>query len=122
MSDTPTVFVVDDDAAVRSSLQFLLESAGYAVEAYPSATEFMSVYRPERPGCLVLDVRLDGLSGLELQEEMVNQGVDLPIIFITGHGTVPMAVQALQRGAVDFLSKPFTDSELLKRIEQAMAE
>jgi two-component system response regulator FixJ len=122
MSDTRTVFVVDDDAAVRSSLQFLLESAGYAVESFPSATEFMETYRPERPGCLVLDVRLEGLSGLDLQEQMLSQGVELPIIFITGHGTVPMAVQALQRGALDFLAKPFTEADLLKRIEQALAE
>src|SRR5437899_2335673 len=103
MTQTPTVFVVDDDAAVRSSLHFLLESAGYVVEAFPSATDFMTAYRPERPGCLVLDIRLDGVSGLDLQEQMVSQGIELPIIFVTGFGTVPMAVQALQRGAMDFL-------------------
>src|SRR6266850_5899655 len=123
MTATPTVFVVDDDDGVRSSLQFLLESAGHVVEAYASASEFMAAYRPDRPCCLVLDVRLEGgPNGLELQEQMLSQGLELPIIFITGFGTVPMAVQALQRGAIDFLSKPFSDADLLKRIEQAIAE
>src|SRR5438874_1870709 len=120
MTTQPKVFIVDDDEAVRSSIQFLLESTGHAVESFSSATEFMAAYHPEQPGCLVLDIRLEGISGLELQEQMAAQGVELPIIFITGFGTVPMAVQAMKRGAVDFLAKPFGDKDLLTRIDESL--
>ncbi len=116
----PTVFVVDDDAAVRDSLAELIESVGLHLEAYDSAQAFLAAYDPLRPGCLVLDVRMPGMSGLDLQEELNRRQVLLPIIFITGHGDVPMAVQALKRGAAEFIQKPFRDQDLLERIEGAL--
>jgi len=115
------VFVVDDDAPLRASLQNLLRSVGLRVEAFASAQEFLCSTRPEVPGCLVLDVRLPGLSGLELQQRLVEGDLAIPIIFITGHGDIPMTVQAMKAGAVAFLPKPFRDQELLDAIQQALA-
>ncbi len=116
----PTVFVVDDDAAVRDSLKLLLKSVGQAVETFASAQEFLDAYKDDRPGCLVLDIRMPGMSGLELQEKLNERRSILPVIFITGHGDVPMAVEAMQAGAVDFIQKPFRDQDLLDRINQAV--
>jgi FixJ family two-component response regulator len=122
MTDTEAlVFVVDDDASLRASLQDLLESVGLRVAACASAQDFLRRPRPEGPSCLVLDVRLPGLSGLELQQELARGAVQMPIIFITGHGDIPMSVQAMKAGAVDFLSKPFRDQELLDAVHQALA-
>ena len=120
MQSEPTVFVVDDDEAVRQSLQLLAESVGYPVRAFGSAAEFLESYRPDQPGCLVLDIRMRGMSGLELQDWLAAQGLSLPIIFVTGHGDIPMAVQAMRAGAVDFIEKPYRDQELLDRIQQAI--
>jgi two-component system, LuxR family, response regulator FixJ len=116
----PTVFIVDDDTAVRDALKFLLRSVGHPVEAFSSAQDFLDAYRDDRPGCLVLDIRMPGMSGLELQEKLVERRSILPIIFITGHGDVPMAVEAMQAGAMDFIQKPFRDQDLLDRINQAL--
>jgi len=116
----PTVFIVDDDAPVRDGLKLLLRSVGHRVETYGSAQEFLDAYADDRPGCLVLDVRMPGMSGLDLQERLNERRAILPIIFITGHGDVPMAVEALQAGALDFLQKPFRDQELLDRIASAL--
>jgi FixJ family two-component response regulator len=115
------VFVVDDDAPMRESLKNLMRSVGLRVEAFASAQEFLRSPRPEVPGCLVLDVRLPGLSGLDLQKQMAEGDRDMPIIFITGHGDIPMTVQAMKAGAVEFLTKPFRDQELLDAIQQALA-
>ena len=115
------VFVVDDDASLRASLQDLLESVGLQVVACASAQEFLRRPRPEGPSCLVLDVRLPGLSGLELQRQLAAGDRDMPIIFITGHGDIPMSVQAMKAGAVEFLPKPFRDQDLLDAIHQALA-
>ena len=114
-----SVYVVDDDDAMRDSLRWLLESAGYRVACYSSAERFLSAYRPGSPACLVLDVRMPGLTGLELQQELNRRGEALPIIFITGHGDVPMAVDALKSGAFHFVEKPFKSERLLALIEQA---
>jgi two-component system response regulator FixJ len=116
----PTVFVVDDDAAVRDSLRLLLKSVGLPVEVFESAQDFLDADRDDRPGCLVLDIRMPGMSGLELQVKLNERHSILPIIFITGHGDVPMAVEAMQAGAVDFIQKPFRDQDLLDRINQAL--
>ena len=116
----PTVFVVDDDAAVRDSLKMLLKSVGQLVETFGSAQEFLDAYKDDRPGCLVLDIRMPGMSGLELQEKLNERHAIIPVIFITGHGDVPMAVEAMQAGAVDFIQKPFRDQDLLDRINQAL--
>jgi FixJ family two-component response regulator len=114
------VFIVDDDEAVRGSLKLLLKSIGLPAQTYASAQEFLASFDPLRPGCLVLDIRMPGMSGLELQETLNARGALLPIIFITGHGDVPMAVEAMQRGAMDFLQKPFRDQDLLDRINKAL--
>jgi FixJ family two-component response regulator len=114
------VFVVDDDGGVRQSLTNLIRSVGLRVEAFASAQEFLRSKRPDMPGCLVLDVRLPGLSGLDLQKRMVEAHVDIPIIFITGHGDIPMTVRAIKAGAVEFLTKPFRDQDLLDAIQQAL--
>jgi len=114
------VFVVDDDAATRASLENLIRSVGLSVHAFESGQEFLRVKRAERPGCLVLDVRLKGLSGLDLQKRMATAGGEIPIIFISGHGDIPMTVQAMKAGAVEFLTKPFRDQELLDAIYQAL--
>jgi FixJ family two-component response regulator len=115
------VFVVDDDAVMRESLENLLRSMGLRVVAFASAQEFLHSPRPEGPGCLVLDVRLPGLSGLDLQQRLAAGDLALPIIFITGYGDIPMTVQAMQAGAVTVLSKPFREQELLDAIQQALA-
>ncbi len=117
----PTVFIVDDDAAIRFAMAALMESVNLEHEIFGSADEFLEEVADHRPGCLVLDIRMPGLGGLELQEELIKQDNSLPIIFITGHGDVPMAVEAMQKGAVDFIQKPFRDQELLDRIREALA-
>jgi FixJ family two-component response regulator len=117
----PTVYVVDDDQAVCNSLRLLLKSVGLATQTMSSATEFLAAYQPGQPGCLVLDVRMPGMSGLELQQELNVRGATIPVIFVTGHGDVPMAVEAMQHGAFDFLQKPFRDQELIDRIQRALA-
>jgi len=119
---TATVFVVDDDPAMRESLAFLVGSVGLHVESFADARDFLARYDAARPGCLVLDVRMPGMSGLELQERLAERKIDLPIIMITGFGDVPMAVRALKLGAVDFIEKPFTDQEILDRIHEAIEE
>ncbi|HVF18198.1 MAG TPA: response regulator transcription factor, partial [Steroidobacteraceae bacterium] len=115
-----TIFIVDDDAAVRDALKLLLRSVGQAVETFGSAQEFLDAYSEDRAGCLVLDIRMPGMSGLELQQKLNEKHSILPIIFITGHGDVPMAVEAMQAGAVDFIQKPFRDQDLIDRINQAL--
>jgi two-component system, LuxR family, response regulator FixJ len=115
-----TVFVVDDDADLRESLGWLFESASLRVKSYSTAQEFLAEYKTEEPGCLLLDVRLPGLSGLDLQEELRRRGVPPPIIIMTGHARVPMAVRALKGGAIDFIRKPFSDQLLLEQIRQAI--
>jgi FixJ family two-component response regulator len=114
------VFVVDDDAPMRESLKDLMRSVGLRVEAFASAQEFLHTKRPDVPGCLVLDVRLQGLSGLDLQKRMAEADMEIPIIFITGHGDIPMTVQAMKAGAVEFLTKPFRDQALLDAIQLAL--
>jgi two-component system, LuxR family, response regulator FixJ len=118
--EPPTVFVVDDDEAVRGSMKLLLKTLDLPAQAFASAQEFLATFDKRRSGCLVLDIRMPGMSGLELQEELNARGGMLPIIFITGHGDVPMAVEAMQRGAMDFLQKPFRDQDLLDRITKAL--
>ncbi|HKE46264.1 MAG TPA: response regulator transcription factor [Steroidobacteraceae bacterium] len=123
MTEQPaTVCVVDDDEAVRGSLKMLLKTLGLPTLAYASAQEFLAAFDPQRPGCLVLDIRMPGMSGLELQQELNARGALVPIIFITGHGDVPMAVEAMQHGALDFLQKPFRDQDLVDRIHKALAK
>jgi FixJ family two-component response regulator len=116
----PTVFVVDDDEAVRTSLRLLLKSVGLQVETFASAQEFLDQFDPDRAGCLVLDIRMPGMSGLELQQQLNERHSIMPIVFITGHGDVPMAVEAMQAGAVDFIQKPFRDQDLIDRINRAL--
>ncbi|MGR8919523.1 MAG: response regulator transcription factor [Gammaproteobacteria bacterium] len=115
-----TVFVVDDDAAVRESLALLIGSMALPVELFESAQDFLARCDVTRPGCLVLDIRMPGMSGLELQHELVERGIALPVIFITGHGDIAMAVRAMKSGAVDFIEKPFNDQQLLERVNQAL--
>ena len=116
----PTVFIVDDDESVRQSLELLLSSVGLDVRTYPSAQEFLKGVSPEAPGCLITDVRMPGMTGLDLQERCAAAGLFLPIIFITGHGTVPMSVRAMKAGAIDFLQKPFEEQDLLHAINRAI--
>jgi FixJ family two-component response regulator len=116
----PTVFVVDDDAAMRVAIQGLLKSVGLRSETFGSAEEFLRNKRPDGPSCLVLDVSLPGVNGLEFQRDLADAGVHIPIIFITGHGDIPMTVKAMKSGAVEFLTKPFQDQELLDAIHQAL--
>ena len=116
-----TVFVVDDDQAMRNSLKWLIESVGVMVESFASADDFLARYDPARPGCLVLDVRMPGMSGLELQEHLASRNIRIPAVIITGHGDVPMAVRAMKAGAVDFIEKPFNDEALLDAIRRALA-
>jgi two-component system response regulator FixJ len=118
----PKVFIVDDDAAVRRSIRMLIRTIGIEAEAFASAKEFLDAYDPNRPGCLVLDVRMPGMSGLELQEKLSDMDANLPIIFVTAHGDVPMAVNAMRSGAVDFIQKPFRDQELIDRVQQALEQ
>jgi FixJ family two-component response regulator len=116
----PIVFVVDDDPSMREALIDLLASVGLSVEAFKSAPEFLERKRPDAPACLVLDVRLQGLSGLDLQRELLRTEAPIPIIFITGHGDIPMSVRAMKEGAVEFLPKPFRDQDLLDAIQHAI--
>jgi FixJ family two-component response regulator len=116
----PTVFVIDDDAAVRASIQGLLKSVGLRSESFGTAQDFLSSRRPNGPSCLVLDVRLPGVNGLDFQRELADAGLHIPIIFITGHGDIPMTVKAIKSGAVEFLTKPFRDQDLLDAIHQAL--
>jgi FixJ family two-component response regulator len=120
MTATSTVFVVDDDEGIRTALKILLTSAGYAVQLFASAREFLAHYETSQPGCLLLDVRMPTMTGLELQEELTASGAFLPVIFITGHADVPIAVQAMRSGAFDFLQKPFTQHDLLDRVARAL--
>ena len=115
----PIVFIVDDDLSVRRSSERLVRSAGFKVQTFASAGEFLKNPRPEGPACLVLDVRMPGLNGMDLQHELTQSGIHIPIIFITGHGDIPMTVKAIKSGAVEFLTKPFVDQDLLNAIEQA---
>jgi len=116
------VFVVDDDALIRDSLEQLVKSVGLQVETFSSTQAFLDTELPDTPSCLILDIRMPGLSGLDLQDELVKRGISIPIIFITGHGTVPMSVRAMKAGAVDFLQKPFEDQELLDIIHHAIEQ
>jgi FixJ family two-component response regulator len=116
----PIVFVVEDDSSVREALTDLITSVGLLVEAFKSAREFLEHRRPDAPACLVLDVRLPGLSGLDLQRELARTEAPVPIIFITGHGDIPMSVRAIKEGAVEFLAKPFRDQDLLDAIQHAL--
>lgn len=122
MPAEPTVFVVDDDRAVRESLRWLVESVGLAVRTYGSAQDFLDAYDPRHPGCLVLDVRMPGASGIELQEQLRETGFDIPIIVITGHADVATAVRAMKAGAVDFIEKPFSDQLLLDHIHRSIEQ
>jgi RNA polymerase sigma factor (sigma-70 family) len=116
----PTVFIVDDDQAIRHAMELLMRSVGLDYEIFHSGDEFLAGFSADRPGCLVLDIRMPGLGGLELQQRLIDLHSTLPIIFITGHGDVPMAVEAMQKGAVDFIQKPFRDQDLLDRIHEAL--
>jgi FixJ family two-component response regulator len=118
---SPTVFVVDDDAGMRASIEGLLKSVGLRSECFGTAQEFLASKRPEAPSCLVLDVRLPGVNGLDFQRELADAGIRIPIIFITGHGDIPMTVRAMKSGAVEFLTKPFRHQDLLDAIHQALA-
>jgi FixJ family two-component response regulator len=116
----PIVFVVDDDQSIRDSLKTLIRSVQLGVELFASTTEFFAAKRPDVPSCLVLDVRLPGISGLDFQQRLVQSGIPIPIIFITGHGDIPMSVRAMKAGAVEFLTKPFRDQDLLDAIQIAL--
>jgi FixJ family two-component response regulator len=116
----PTVFVIDDDTLVRASIQGLLKSVSLRSEAFATAQEFLRCKRPDGPSCLILDVRLPGVNGLDFQRELADADILIPIIFITGHGDIPMTVQAMKSGAVEFLTKPFRDQDLLDAIHQAL--
>ena len=119
-ANTSTIFVIDDDDLVRASIQGLLKSVGLRSEAFGAAQEFLRSKRPDGPSCLVLDVRLPGINGLDFQRELADAGIRIPIIFITGHGDIPMSVRAMKSGAVEFLTKPFRDQDLLDAIHQAL--
>jgi len=119
-SDTPTVFVVDDDPSVRASIQGLLKSASLPSTSFETAEEFLRSKRPDGPSCLVLDVSLPGVNGLDFQRQLADAGIQIPIIFVTGHGDIPMTVKAMKSGAVEFLTKPFDDQDLLNAIQQAL--
>jgi len=118
----PLVFIVDDEPSVRTSLHRLIRSVGLEAQTFASAQEFLNSKRPDGPGCLVLDVRLPDLSGLDLQQKMADSGITLPIIFITGHGDIPMTVRAMKAGAVEFLQKPFKEQELLEAIQRGIQQ
>ena len=121
MTDTtPTVFLVDDDHAVRDALVLLLESADFKTASFETSGDFLDAYTPDQTGCLVLDIRMPGMSGMELQEAMIKRGITLPIIFLTGHGNVPMSAKAFRTGAIDFMEKPFDEAVLLRRIGEAI--
>jgi FixJ family two-component response regulator len=116
----PIVFVVDDDQSVREGIQSLLKSAGFSVDTFPTAKMFLNHPRPDRPACVILDVRMPGLSGLDLQRELTKSGVSIPIIFVTGHGNVRMTAQAMKAGAVEFLTKPFREQELIDAVRESI--
>lgn len=118
--DSPAVFIVDDDPAIRLGMTALMRSVNLNHKIFQSADDFLEHYSKDRRGCLVLDIRMPGMGGLELQQKLNENGSTLPIIFITGHGDIPMAVEAMQKGAVDFIQKPFRDQELLDRIGEAL--
>ena len=120
MSRKASVFIVDDDDAVRGSLCLLLKSVGLPAIAYASAAEFLSAWQPEQSGCVVLDVRMPGMTGIELQHELNRRGAIIPVIFISGYADIPMAVEAIQHGAFDFLQKPFRDQEFIDRVQRAL--
>jgi two-component system response regulator FixJ len=120
MQPKPTVYVVDDDEAMRDSLRWLIESADLDVETYAGAQDFLDAYDGKKPACLVLDLRMPNMSGLELQDALASRNITIPIIFITAHGEIKAAVRAMKGGAVDFISKPFSDQLLLDRIQQAI--
>jgi len=122
MKKNPVVMVVDDDSGVRNAMRSLLKSVGLECALYASAQEFLTGYQPAQPGCLVLDIRMPGMSGLELQQQLNLRGAVVPVIFMTGHGDIPMAVEAMQHGAFDFLQKPFRDQDLLDRIQKAIVK
>jgi FixJ family two-component response regulator len=119
-ADASTIFVLDDDALVRAAIQGMLKSVGLRSETFETPQEFLRTKRPDGPSCLVLDVRLPGVNGLEFQHELAKAGIRIPIIFITGHGDIPMSVKAMKSGAVEFLTKPFRDQDLLDAIYQAL--
>jgi RNA polymerase sigma factor (sigma-70 family) len=122
MSLEPTIFIVDDDQEVRAAIELLMDSVGLAAEPYASAQDYLDRFDPARPGCLVLDVRMKGMSGLDLQERLAYEPLHPPIIVVTGHGDVPMAVRAVKNGAVDFIEKPFNDQALLDAVHRALEE
>jgi FixJ family two-component response regulator len=119
-ASAPTVFVIDDDAGMRAAIEGLLKSVGLRSESFGNPQDFLRSGRPDGPSCLVLDVRLPGINGLEFQQELADAGILIPIIFITGHGDIPMTVKAMKSGAVEFLTKPFRDQELLDAVHQAL--
>jgi two-component system, LuxR family, response regulator FixJ len=121
MSKLPIVMVVDDDSGVRNAMRALLKSVGLNSTLYASAQEFLGAYDPHQPGCLLLDIRMPGMSGMDLQQELNLRGAVVPVIFMSGHADIPMAVEAMQHGAFDFLQKPFRDQDLLDRIQRAIA-
>jgi FixJ family two-component response regulator len=122
MTNSPSqfVFVVDDDASMRDAISRLLKTVGLIVKAFASGGEFLNSKLPDVPACVVLDVRLPGLSGLELQQEMVQRGIHVPVVFITGHGDIPMSVQAMKAGAIEFLTKPFRDQDLIDAVRSGI--
>ena len=122
LPDIPKVFIIDDDAGVRAAIQGLLKSEGLQSEGFESAEEFLKTERPDGPSCLILDVSLPGINGLEFQQQLRDAGLQVPIIFITGHGDIPMSVKAMKSGALEFLTKPFRDDTLLEAIRQALAK
>jgi FixJ family two-component response regulator len=119
--DAPRVYIVEDDEAVRESLQLMLESVGYTTRSFDNANDFLDQHHADLAGCLVLDIRMPGINGMELQRKLNERNSMLPIIFVTGHGDVPMAVEAMQQGAFDFVQKPYREQELLEKIERAFA-
>jgi two-component system, LuxR family, response regulator FixJ len=122
LAPAPIVFVVDDEEPVGDSIAMLLRTVGLPAKVYRDPRRFLDDYRPEQPGCLLLDVRMPQLGGLEVQKELIRRRVTLPIIFITGHGDVPMAVEAMRAGALDFIQKPFNDDELIRRVQKALQQ
>ena len=122
MNKSPIVMVVDDDSGVRNAMRALLKSVGLNAMLYGSAQEFLGAYEPNQPGCLLLDIRMPGMSGMDLQQELNLRGAVVPVIFMSGHADIPMAVEAMQHGAFDFLQKPFRDQDLLDRIQKAIAK
>ena len=119
---SPVVFIVDDDPIVCTSMKRLVRTLGLEVRTFPSALEFLQAMRPDAPGCLVLDVRMPELSGLDLQQQLAHANIDLPIIFVTGHADVPMSVRAMKAGAVEFLTKPFREQDLLEAIQHGISQ